>query len=129
MLNNKAGTSSVLTMGFVAGHVDTVVPGWPGAFVDNNNGSGGILGISKTGINTQILTGSLHTYSGPTMINEGILQFGTAAIQAAGDAIELAQTRAVPAKGVAQHLVHRVLGVPPLDLETVVNLDMEQHLV
>lgn len=89
LLNNKAGTSSVLTMGFVAGHVDTVVPGWPGAFVDNNTGSGGILGISKTGINTQILTGSLHTYSGPTLINEGILQFGTAAAPSPNSDIQI----------------------------------------
>ena len=78
IVNDMAGTTSVLTLGFATDHLDTAVASWVGSFRDNT-GSGGILAVTKIGINKQILTGNLHTYSGPTCIKEGTIEFGTSA--------------------------------------------------
>ncbi|MCX6877037.1 MAG: hypothetical protein NTW21_24975 [Verrucomicrobia bacterium] len=78
IVNDLAGTTSVLTLGFAPGHLDTAVASWVGSFRDNS-GSGGILAVTKIGTNKQTLTGSLHSYSGPTRIKEGTIEFGTTA--------------------------------------------------
>jgi autotransporter-associated beta strand protein len=43
--------------------------------VDNTTGTGGILGLTKTGTGTIGLPTSQNEYSGPTLINNGILEF------------------------------------------------------
>jgi autotransporter-associated beta strand protein len=78
IVNDMVGTTSVLTLGVAPGHLDAGIPSWVGSFRDNS-GTGGILAVTKIGTNKQILTGSLHSYSGPTRINDGILEFGSAA--------------------------------------------------
>jgi autotransporter-associated beta strand protein len=78
IVNDMADTTSVLTLGVAPDHVDTAVASWVGSFRDNS-GTGGILAVTKIGTNKQILTGSLHSYSGPTRINEGTIEFGTSA--------------------------------------------------
>ena len=78
IVNDMPGTVSVLTLGVAPGHLDTAVASWVGSFRDNS-GTGGILAVTKIGTNKQILTGSLHSYSGPTRIKEGTIEFATTA--------------------------------------------------
>ena len=78
IVNDMAGTVSVLTLGVAPAHLDTAVASWVGSFRDNS-GTGGILAVTKIGTNKQMLTGSLHSYSGPTRIKEGTIEFATTA--------------------------------------------------
>ncbi len=75
IVNDAVGTCSVLTIG-----ADSVITpaniNFPGQIIDNT-GAGGVLALFKTGWNTNSLSGAL-TYSGPTMINRGLLNFAAA---------------------------------------------------
>ena len=76
--NNAPDTTSTLTVG-AANISNTVWPtggsGQNGKMVDNTTGTGGILGLTKTGTGTIGIPTSQNEYSGPTLINNGILEF------------------------------------------------------
>ena len=75
--NSAPGTVSTYTVGTA----DVGSQSWSGKFLDNldNNAGGGVLALTKVGTNTQQIAGGLHTYSGPTTINNGTLNIGAAA--------------------------------------------------
>ena len=76
--NNAEGTLSTLTVG--AANISNSV--WPtggsgqnGKITDNTTGNGGITALTKTGTGTIGLPTAQNDYSGPTLINDGILEF------------------------------------------------------
>jgi autotransporter-associated beta strand protein len=113
LVNNKPGTTSTLTLGFLPGHVDTTTASWGGAYKDNNNGDGGIVAITKTGSNTQVLSGNLHSYSGPTTISEGKIEFTSSGAPSPNSSIKLSGT------GGLSLLFTGVRGVPSLSINGV----------
>ena len=75
--NSAASTVSTYTVGAGSNGDQS----WSGKFLDNldNNAGGGVLALTKVGTKVEQLAGGSHTYSGPTTINDGILNFGAAA--------------------------------------------------
>jgi autotransporter-associated beta strand protein len=76
--NNLAGTCSVLTVG--AGNISNSV--WPtggsgqnGKITDNTTGTGGMVALTKIGTGTIGFPTAQNNYSGPTTINNGVLEF------------------------------------------------------
>jgi autotransporter-associated beta strand protein len=76
--NNRDGTLSILTVG-AANLSNTVWPtgggGQNGRIADNTNGGTGRVGLTKTGSGTIGLPTAQLTYSGPTRIEQGVLEF------------------------------------------------------
>ncbi len=76
--NNMAGTCSTLTLG--AGDITNTA--WPtggggqnGKITDKTSPTGGMMALTKTGTGTIGLPTAQNNYSGPTIINAGILEF------------------------------------------------------
>lgn len=76
--NNLAGSCSILTVG--AGNISNTA--WPtggggqnGKITDNTTGVGGMIGLTKIGTGTIGLPTAQNDYSGPTTVNNGVLEF------------------------------------------------------
>jgi autotransporter-associated beta strand protein len=72
VVNNLSGGTATLSVGG-----NNASSTFAGELADHNNGSGGVLALTKVGTGTLTL-GAANTYSGLTAINSGTLQLGNA---------------------------------------------------
>ena len=72
VLNNLSGGTATLSAG-----ANNANSSFAGVLADNNNGSGGVLALTKIGSGVLTLNGA-NTFSGPTTISGGTLQLGNA---------------------------------------------------
>ena len=91
--NNRDDTLSILTVGG-ANLSNTAWPtgggGQNGRIADNTNGGTGRVGLTKTGTGTIGLPTAQLTYSGPTRIEQGILEFTATGAPSPNSAIDIA---------------------------------------
>ncbi len=103
--NNRANTCSILTVGAAnlsspTGTGTQTIEGynpWPtnnathdgGKIVDNTTGTGGKVALTKIGTGTILMPTPLNTYSGPTLINNGVLYITASGVPSPNSPIQI----------------------------------------